>query len=71
VTILLLRNYNSSIFNDLKTFVIMAWRIPLIIKYVKHTPRVTMKEHHPFGESNMDLCKNSMAISDSNNGLIT
>jgi hypothetical protein len=49
----------------------MAWRIPLIIRYVKHTPGVTMKEHHPFGESNMDLSKNSMAISDSNNGLIT
>jgi hypothetical protein len=28
-----------------------------------------MKEHHPCGESNMDLSKNSMVISDSNNGL--
>jgi hypothetical protein len=49
----------------------MAWRIPLIIRYVKHTSRVTMEEHHPFGESNMDLFNNSMAINDSNNGLIT
>jgi hypothetical protein len=30
-----------------------------------------MKEHHPCGESNMDLSNNSITISDSNNGLIT
>jgi hypothetical protein len=30
-----------------------------------------MKERHPFGESNMDLSKNNIVISDSNNGLIS